>query len=79
MFVFSKLIEKLMHQRLGKFLELCDVLYSLQFVFRERHSTNHALIGMTEAITSTIDNKRFGCGVFIDLKKHLTQLIMIFY
>ena len=24
---------------------------------------------MTEAIKSTIDNKRFGCGVFIDLKK----------
>ena len=77
--VFSKLIEKLMHQRLYKFLELCDVLYSLQFGFREKHSTNHALISMTEAIKSTIDNKKFGCGVFIDLKKHLTQLIMIFY
>ena len=58
-----------MHQRLHKFLKLCDVLYSLQFVFREKHSTNHALISMTEAIKSTIDNKRFGCGVFIDLKK----------
>ena len=58
-----------MYQRLYKFLKLCDVLYSLQFGFREKHSTNHALISMTEAIKSTIDNKRFGCGVFIDLKK----------
>ena len=58
-----------MHQRLYKFLELCNVLYSLQFGFRQKHSTNHALISMTEAIKSTIDNKRFGCGVFIDLKK----------
>ena len=57
-----------MHQRLCKFLELCDVLYSLQFGFREKHSKNHALISMTEAIKSTIDNKRVGCGVFIDLK-----------
>ena len=67
--VFSKVIEKLMHQRLYKFLELCDVLYSLQFGFREKHSTNHALISMTEAIKTTINDKRFGCGVFIDLKK----------
>ena len=66
--VFSKLIEKLMHQRLYKSLELCNVLYSLQLGFREKHSANHALISMTEAIKSTIDNKRFGCGVFIDLK-----------
>ena len=58
-----------MHQRLYKFLELYDVLYSSQFGFREKHSINHALISMTETIKSTIDNKRFGCGVFIDLKK----------
>ena len=58
-----------MHQRLYKFLELCDALYSLQFEFHEKHSTNHALISMTEAIKSAIKNKRFGCGVFIDLEK----------
>ena len=74
---FSKLIKKLMHQRLYKFLELCDVLYSLQFWIREKHSTNPAHISITEAIKSTIDNKRFGCGVFINLKKHLTPLITI--
>ena len=66
-----------MNQRLYEFLELCDVLYSLQFGFRERHSTNHAQ-SMTEAIKSTIDNKRFGCGVFIDLKKAFDVAIMIF-
>ena len=56
-----------MHQRLYKILEL--YLCSLKFGFREKHSTNHTLISMTEAIKSTIDTKRFGCGVFIDLKK----------
>ena len=50
-------------------MELCDVLSSLQFGFREKQSTNDALISMTKAIKSIIDNKRFGCGVFIDLKK----------
>ena len=67
--VFSKIFEKLMHRRLYKFLDSMDAFYSLQFGFRERHSTNHALISMTETIRNTIDNGNYGCGVFIDLKK----------
>ena len=43
--------------------------YALQFGFRQNHSTNHALISMTESIRNIIDNGKFGCGVFIDLKK----------
>ena len=41
----------------------------LKLGFRQNHSTNHALISMTESIRNTIDNGKFGCGVFIDLKK----------
>ena len=32
-------------------------------------STNHALISIAESIRSSVDNKEFGCGIFIDLKK----------
>ena len=46
-----------------------DIFYPLQFGFREKHSTNHAWISMTEAIRNTIGNGRYGCGIFIDLKK----------
>ena len=46
-----------------------DAFYPLQFGFRERHSSNHALISMTETIRNTIDNGNYGCGIFIDLKK----------
>ena len=67
--VFSKGFEKLMHRRLYKFLDSMDAFYPLQFGFRERHSTNHALISMTKAIRNTIDKGNYGCGVFIDLKK----------
>ena len=67
--VFSKIFEKLMYQRLYGFLNNFDIFYPLQFGFREKPSTNHALISMTEAIRNTIDNGRYGCGVFIDLKK----------
>ena len=67
--IFSKIFEKLMYKRLYRFLEIHKVLYSLQFGFQENHSIDHALVSLTEAIRNTLDNKRFGCGIFIDLQK----------
>ena len=67
--VFSKIVEKLMHKRLYSFLEKYDILHSLQFGFRAKHSTLHALISLTESVKQTIDDSMFGCGVFIDLQK----------
>ena len=63
--VFGKRFEKLMFKILYEYLDRLNTFYPLQFGFRERHSTNHALISMTD----TIDNGSYGCGVFIDLKK----------
>ena len=76
--IFSKIIEKIMYERVYRFLETCNILYPLQFGFREKHSTLHTIIGMTETIKEAIDNGMFGCGVFIDLQKHLTQSIILF-
>ena len=67
--VFSKIMEKLMHKRLYSFLEKYDILHSLQFGFRTKHSTLHALISLTESVKQTIDEGMLGCGVFIDLQK----------
>ncbi len=67
--VFSKIIEKIMYKRLYDFLELHNVLYNLQFGFRASHSINHALISLTESVKNTLDNKMFGCGIFLDLQK----------
>ena len=58
-----------MFKRLYEYLDNLNTFYPLQFGFRERHSTNHALISMTESIKNTIDSGSYGCGVFIDLKK----------
>ena len=67
--VFSKITEKVMYERLYKFLEKHEILYSLQFGFRASHSINHALVSLTEAIKNSLDNRKFGCGIFIDLQK----------
>ena len=65
----NKILEKLVHNRVYKFLEDFNCLYSLQFGFRQKHSTNHALIDITETIRSALDNKKYVCGVFVDLQK----------
>ena len=67
--VFSKITEKVMYERLYKFLEKHETLYNLQFGFRASHSINHALVSLTEAIKNSLDNRKFGCGIFIDLQK----------
>ena len=67
--VFSKIFEKIMHERLYNFLELHEILFQMQFGFRNGHSTDHALISLSERIKSTIDSNRVGCGIFIDLQK----------
>ena len=58
-----------MYRRLYRFLEIHKVLHSLQFGFQENHSIDHALVSLTEAVRNTLDNKRLGGGIFIDLQK----------
>jgi len=67
--VFDKILEKLMHKRLYNFLESQNVLFDNQFGFRKNNSTSYALIQITERIKETIDKKKYGCGIFIDLRK----------
>ena len=66
---FSKLFEKAMYHRLYSYLEELKTLYPLQSGFREKCSTTHALISITESTRQSIDNNEFSCGIFIDLKK----------
>ena len=65
----SKIFERAMHTRLYSFLDTNSSLYDLQFGFRHKFSTNHALLSITEKIRDNLDNKTFSCGVFVDLEK----------
>ena len=69
--VFSKIVEKLIHSRLYNFFDNYNVLNSLQFGLRNRPSTLHALINLTESMKKTIDDGVYGhgCDLFIDLQK----------
>ena len=67
----SKVIEKLIHRRLNSFLEQNNIFYPFQFGFRDRHSTSHALIEITDKIMKACDQGLFACGVYLDLQKSI--------
>ena len=58
-----------MHARLYKLLNTHNCIYEFHFRFRASHSTNYALINLTEDIRNALDNKNFVGGVFIGLQK----------
>ena len=65
----NKIFEKLVYSRLYSFLNLHNCIYELQFGFRAKHSTDHALISLTEMIREALDSGCFAGGIFIDLQK----------
>ena len=58
-----------MHKQLYEFLQEQSILFQNQFGFRKNNSTTFDLLQITEKIKETIDNKKYGCGIFIDLSK----------
>ena len=69
LFILEKILEKLMRNKIFKFLNDNNSIYPLQFVFRQKFSTTHALISLTEDIRKNIDEGNIGCGIFVDLQK----------
>ena len=65
----EKILEKLMYKRLYTFLDNKNIIYDLQFGFRQQYSTSHVLINITENITKTLDDGNVGFGVSVDLQK----------
>ena len=44
----NKILEKLLHTRLVAFLDKNKIIFDNQFGFRKKHSTNHAIVALTE-------------------------------
>ena len=55
--------------QLYSFLEENNCIYNLQFGFRQKHSTNHALISIVQKIQEAMLQNKLAIGVFIDLQK----------
>ena len=58
-----------MYKRLCTLANNNNVIFNLQFGFRQHYSTSLALIDITENIRKALDDGNIGCGVFVDLQK----------
>ena len=67
--VFSKLLERLMYNRLISFINKHKLLNKFQFGFRSKHSTKVALIYLIDNISKAINEKEIVIGVFLDFSK----------
>ena len=65
----EKMLEKSMYNRIYKFFSDNNLIYSLQFGFRQKSSTVHVLISLTESIRKNLDEGNIGCAIFVDLQK----------
>ena len=58
-----------MYERLYTFLSNNNIIYNLEFGFRDHYFISHALINITENIRKSLDERNIGRGVFVDLLK----------
>ena len=66
---FSKLLERIMYNRLYKFLLENNILYQKQFGFQNGHSAKHAILQLVNQITEAFSQGKYTLGNFLDLSK----------
>ena len=59
-----------MYKRFNTFLNNNNIIYNLQFRFRQQYSTSPVWINWTESMRKALD-RNTGCQVSVDLKKLL--------
>ena len=67
--VFSKIIERLMYNRLSILINKHKFFNKYQFGFRNNHSTFMALIILIENLLTALDNGNCAVGIFLDFQK----------
>ena len=66
---FSKILERVIYNRMVHYLDNYNILCHQQFGFRKGYSTSMALIRLSDQLSTEIDNNKFTIGIFLDLSK----------
>ena len=66
---FSKILERIMYNRVYNYLNYNNLHFRKQFGFRKGHSTDRALITLIDSIYDSFNQNKYTLGVFIDLSK----------
>ena len=75
----SKGLSPVMYNRMEKYLEDIKIIYNLQFGFRKKYLTEHALLSITEQIKTNFHQKNTLVAFLLNLKKHLTLSITKYF
>ena len=67
--VFSKILERLMYNRLLSFVNKYKLLYMYQFGFRADHSPNLALLFLVDKVSNALESGEYVLGLFLDFSK----------
>ena len=65
----SKILEKIVANRLTNFLNSCNILSEWQFGFRSQHSTVHPMVQLTNFLSTALNEKKQSLAIVCDLKK----------
>ena len=65
----NKILKKITHTRMIKFIENNNLLSSSQFGFRKGLSTTNAILKLVNYISESFKNKYYMVSIFLDLKK----------
>ena len=71
----SKILERLVYNRLLKFIDKYKILYLYQFGFRQKHSTFMALSSFIDRITEYTETGEYSIAVFLDFSKAFDTII----
>ena len=66
---FSKILERVMYNRLYKYLTDQKILHLQQFGFQKGYSTEHAIAQLVDQIYVSFENDNYTVGIFADLSK----------
>ena len=67
--LFSKILEKIMYNRVYNYFVENKLLFPKQSGFQINTSTEHAILELVRNITKSFEKNEYMLGVFIDLKK----------
>ena len=70
----SKILEKIIHNRLYTFVTTNNLLSPNQYGFRKNHSTDLAVVELYDKITNAMAEKQHVIGIFMDLSKAFDTL-----
>ena len=72
--IFSKIMERLIYNKLFDFLVRYEILFNSQYGFRKGHNTTHATADFLKIVEDTLDNNEIALGIFCDLSKAFDTL-----